>query len=131
MEVYILGQVETGDFDKNKKSLIGDLWESCYKNYNGFDSLVKYAIYHDYKGQDHRDYSFSIGVESPLSQRKQKFKNHKFKTFRLDQASYDNIEGLWHEIWNRESKGELRRSYVCDFEKHELDGSITIYIGIK
>jgi predicted transcriptional regulator YdeE len=55
-----------------------------------------------------------------------------YEVFRLaDQSGIDSAQvcfALWQHIWQ---KTDLKRAYSFDFERHQPDGLIEIYIAIK
>ena len=115
-------------------------WKSFYENASmagmaGKASEGIYAIYTDFEreGVDNAGvYSFIIGVKVihapvlhgivavnvPASRR---------AVFEVQRGHPEKVVDVWHEIWRTDT---LQKTFVCDYERYQPDGTISIHVGV-
>ncbi len=113
------------------------VWEQFFKEntMEKINTIVPnsglYAVYTGYESDEHGEYDFVIGAQTPKSDA-----NDGFTAIRVPEGSYavfaaDNKEQVlpaWQQIWQT----KLKRTYVSDFECYDqTTGQVKIYVGIQ
>lgn len=120
MKIYIKPKIRVNNFT-NKVEEIIKMWSTIPEN------GVKYALYFNYESNYKGDYDFSIGMEKGKGEQLE-IPEGKYDVF---YCKKENLVETWREIWNKEEKNEIVRSYILDYEKHYENGDVEIYVGVK
>ncbi|WP_026389852.1 hypothetical protein [[Acholeplasma] multilocale] len=133
MSLKILKEIRTNNFADPQ---MGEKFVNVWKQAEEIITKQKlegpfYGVYHKYQSNYKGDYNYAvanIGVEySDLNINE----TAHYKEFEVDTKKPNAISKTWEHIWDLEDAGKLNRIYETDFEFYDLDGSITIYIGVK
>lgn len=130
MQLYEIDSVRTNNFSANVGEKIGQLWgqvlSAAPKN-----PIVFYGIYHDYQNDYHGDYTLSVATERKTAKRFFDILNEKYAKFPVDRTSEQGVFAAWQKVWQLEAENKIKRTYQYDFEKYDLNGAVTLYIGIQ
>ncbi len=129
MMVYILNETRVNNFSESSLDDIKELWDKCLDGNEDFVNYTKYAIYHQYASDYRGDYTLSIATEEIPT--KKKFDLAMDKYIKYSVGTREDLAGLWEEIWDDEENNKIVRTYKYDYERHNLDGSIDIFINIE
>lgn len=94
-----------------------------------------YSLYTDYESDYRGSYTAMIGVKvSSLDDIPEGFVGREFKggtyhKFITKELGPESVVDLWKEIWAKND--ELNRNYTVDFEVHQTNKKIEVYIAVK
>ena len=129
MKVYILNETRVNNFSPNSLDDIMELWNKCFDESDEFINYTKYAIYYDYASDYRGDYTLAIATEEIVTDKEFNIDMPKFIKYSV--GDREDLANLWEEIWDDEENNKIIRNYKYDYERHNLDGSIDIFINIK
>ena len=117
---------------------IGALWQSFYAN--GIPeriparlSGVVYSVYFDYEGDYTAPFSTLIGCAVPADATlpnglvQKTIPAGKYAVIDASGEQPASLVAAWGAIW----KTPLDRRYDADFERHDEDGTVAIYVGVR
>ena len=121
---------------------IPDLWKKFFES--GGVSLIKhrlndniYALYTDFENEGKNNegiYTFLIGMQVDPTQPLEAeyttchIPEGKYCVFEVEKGKPEKVFETWHVIWGR---SDLDKSFVCDFEEYQPDGSISVNVGVR
>lgn len=134
-EMHVIGiSVRTSNATPGE---IGSLWHRFYKEKiaehvpNALSQDV-FSVYFDYESDATGAFQVLIGcavppeAAAPVGMEKLKIEASKYAIFDASGAQPEAIQQTWATIWN----SSLRRSFRTDFERHQPDGRVTVYVGV-
>lgn len=130
MKLYEVASVRTNNFSENVESQIGQLWNQVITKLDKIPEVM-YGVYHDYESDYRGDYTLTVATEKRSEKRTIDVPDGKYKLFPVDITSETGVIEAWQKVWKLELENQLQRVYKYDYEKYDLDGSITLYIGIQ
>jgi predicted transcriptional regulator YdeE len=132
MNLTIIKSVRTNNFkDEAIMQKISEMWKEA-SSILGNQDEVKYGLYYDYESDYKGDYTLSVAIKSGDNDSTVKIpETTKYQIFEVDTLDELGILNAWREIWDREEKGDLERSYSFDFEKYYPNGQVEIHIAVK
>ncbi|MBP2097474.1 GyrI-like domain-containing protein [Enterococcus rivorum] len=130
MKLYEIDSVRTNNFSKDVGEKIGQLWSQVMSQVQNDDTVI-YGIYHDYENDYHGDYTLTIASEQKTVKRLLDIPSQKYELFPVDTTSEIGVIEAWQKVWSLEEESKIERTYQYDFEKYDLDGTVTLYIGIQ
>lgn len=130
MKLYEIDSVRTNNFSKDVGEKIGQLWSQVMSQVQNDDTVI-YGIYHDYENDYRGDYTLTIASEQKTAKRLLDIPSQKYELFPVDTTSEIGVIEAWQKVWSLEEESKIERAYQYDFEKYDLDGTVTLYIGIQ
>lgn len=124
-----LYEIRTNNFkDTQMAAKFDQLWNEASKNVENGEVL--YGVYSDYASNYMGDYTVGAYRESEKNDLKIDVLTN-YKTYEVNSTDPIGVFNTWQKIWSEEEASEIRRAYTYDFEKYEVDGSISIHIAIQ
>jgi len=130
MKLYEIDSVRINNFSKDVGEKIGQLWAKVMSK-NQSEPYVMYGVYHNYENDYRGDCTLSIATEQKTDTELFDIQNGKYELFPVDMSSEIGVIEAWQKVWSLEEENKIKRTYQYDFEKYDLDGTVTLYIGIQ
>ena len=118
--------------EMNGEGTIGQLWDSKLP----IGSPIV-AVYSEYQSNKDGEYSYllgrKLGEDEPLPQQMAHRRVVSGKYLRLEftgEISPAAVVGLWQQVWDMETQGQIQRTYKTDFELYGANG-FELFVGVK
>ncbi len=116
-----------------KENKIGSLWKQLYsKYYRHIQKSEKYAIYSNYSKSDHSgSFDITIGAQAVPSEIKDSIPAGTYLKVTVSGLMPQAVIDEWPKLYQYIDEQKIKRTGVCDFEKHISNSEVEIYVHIQ